>query len=103
MRNRFAIRLRKYREYMGESRPELSSAIGATVAAIRTWEDGIHSCSFDTLLNIAEHYGITTDYLLGNTPFDEPESAKKEADPLPVEDRLALLRYEEFLRQKNRH
>ena len=78
----------------------LGEAIGASVDSIRTWEDGRHNCSFDDLLKIAEHYGITTDYLLGNTPIGDPASAKKITDPLPTEDRIALLRFEEFLRTR---
>ena len=101
MKNRFAVRLRNYRDYVGETRQQLGDAIGATVSAIRTWEDGRHNCSFDDLLLISEHYGITTDYLLGNTPFDEPESANKETDPLSEEDRLALLRFKEYLLNKS--
>lgn len=101
MKNRFAIRLRYYRDYVGETREELGKAIGATVSAIRTWEDGRHNCSFDDLLRIAEHYDITTDYLLGLTPLDEPASAKKEKDPLSPEDRYVLFRFEEYLQQKS--
>ncbi|MBR0218590.1 MAG: helix-turn-helix domain-containing protein [Clostridia bacterium] len=97
MKNKFAERLRNYRYYTGESRKTLGEAIGATVSAIRTWEDGRHNCSFDDLLKISEHYGITTDYLLGNTPIDDPESAKIKPDPLPPEDRIALMRFEEYL------
>jgi len=102
MKNKFSLRLRYYRDYAGETRKELGAAIGATVSAIKTWEDGTHNCSFDDLLKIAEHYGISTDYLLGNTAIDDPASAKTKADLLPLEDRIALLRFEEYLfsRQK---
>ena len=97
MENRFATRLRKLREYSGETRAELGSAINATVSAIRTWEDGRHNCSFDDLLRIARHYEVTTDYLLGNTDFDDPISAAREPEKLDIEDRMLLLRFEEFL------
>ncbi len=102
MKNRFAIRLRNYRDYIGETREELGRAIDVTVSAIRTWEEGRHNCSFDDLLKIAEHYNISTDYLLGLTPLDEPESAKREKDPLSPEDRYTLIRFEEFLQLKSR-
>lgn len=102
MKNRFAIRLRNYRDYIGETREELGHAIDVTVSAIRTWEEGRHNCSFDDLLKIAEHYNISTDYLLGLTPLDEPESAKREKDPLSPEDRYTLIRFEEFLQLKSR-
>ncbi len=102
MKNRFAIRLRNYRDYAGETRAELGAAIGATVSAIRSWEEGRHNCSFDDLISIAEHYGITTDYLIGNTPLDEPGSAKKQTDLLLPEDRYALVKFEEFLLSKQR-
>ena len=97
MKNKFALRLRYYRDYAGETRKELGAAIGATVSAIKTWEDGTHNCPFDDLLKIAEHYGITTDYLLGNTSIDDPASAKTKSDPLTIEDRIAVLKFEEYL------
>ena len=103
MQNRFSIRLRLLREYKGETRKELGGAIGATVSAIRTWEDGRHNCSFDDLLKIAEHYNVTTDYLLGNTPIDDPDSAAKQEDALDLEDRILLLRFEEFLNYRKKH
>ena len=103
MGNRFATRLRLLREYKGETRAELGKEINATVSAIRTWEDGRHNCSFDDLLRIAEHYGVTTDYLLGNTEIDDPVSASKESEKLDIEDRLVLLRFEEFLLYRKQH
>ncbi len=103
MKNKFAIRLRLYRDYMCETREELGRAIGATVSAIRSWEDGRHNCSFDDLLSIAEHYDITTDYLLGYTPLDEPASAKRNVDKLPPEERRMIVYFEEFLLNKVRN
>ena len=97
MENRFAIRLRALREFKGETRAKLGEAIDATVSAIRTWEDGRHSCSFDQLLRIARHYGVTTDYLLGNSDNDDPLSAVVKPDTFDMEDRLLILRFEEFL------
>ena len=102
MKNSFAKRLRTYRDYMCETREELGKAIGATVSAIRTWEDGRHNCSFDDLLRIAEHYDITTDYLLGFTPDDEPANAKRKQDPLSSEDRRTVNKFEEYLINKTR-
>jgi len=102
MKNRFAIRLRAYRDYVGETREELGIAIGATVSAIRTWEEGRHNCSFDDLLKIADHYHISTDYLLGLTPLDEPGSARSEIDALSPEDRYTLVKFEEFLKARQK-
>lgn len=97
MANKFGQRLGAYREYIGETQEQLARAINVKVSRLRTWEQGIHNCSFDDLLRIADHYGVTTDYLLGNTDFDDPESAKKEPEKLDIEDRKMLLRFEEFL------
>ena len=103
MKNRFATRLRSLREYKGETRAELGEAINATISAIRTQEDGRHNCSFDDLLQIAHHYDTTTDYLLGNTDIDDPSSAAREPEKLDIEDRLMLLRFEEFLMSRKKH
>ena len=102
MKNRFAQRLSAYRDYAGETQEQLAKAINVKVRTLQTWEQGIHNCSFDDLLSICQHYQITADYLIGNTPDDNPVSAKKEKDILSIEERKALLLFEEYLLSKHK-
>ena len=102
MKNRFAIRLSKYREFEDETQQELADALHVKLRALQTWEQGIHNCSFDTLIAICEHYHISADYLLGLTPDDSPISAKSEKDILTLDERKALILFEEYLRNKHK-
>lgn len=102
MRNRFAIRLGLYREFAGETQQELANALHVKLRALQTWEQNIHNCSFDNLIAICEHYQITADYLLGLTPDDSPISAKSEKDILTLDERKALILFEEYLRSKHK-
>ena len=102
MKNRFAIRLSKYREFEGETQQELADALHVKLRALQTWEQGIHNCSFDNLIAICAHYHISADYLLGLTPDDNPISAKTEKDVLTLEERKALILFEEYLRSRHK-
>ena len=102
MKNRFAVRLGIYRVYAGETQQELADAIHVKLSSLRTWEQGIHNCSFDHLIAICEHYQISADYLLGLTPDDDPFTAKADKDVLPPAERKAVTLFEEYLRSKHK-
>lgn len=58
--------LRDLREAKGESRFKLAVAVGTTPATIQALENGATKNPRVPLLkNLAEHFGVTTDYLLG--------------------------------------
>ena len=102
VKNRFAVRLGLYRVFAGETQQELADAIHVKLSSLRTWEQGIHNCSFDNLIAICEHYQISADYLLGLTPDDDPYSAKLEKDILTSTERKAVILFEEYLRSKHK-
>ena len=95
--NQFAIRLKNYRIYAGETQQELANAIHVNLRTLRSWEQGIHCCSFDDLIAICKHYGITSDWLLGLDPSDSPYTARKEEDKLTFAERKTVTDFEEFL------
>lgn len=102
MKSRFGERLSAYRVYVGETQEELAEAIQVKVRTLQTWEQGIHNCSFDNLISICEHYQISADYLIGNTPNDNPVSAKTQKDVLTLDERKALILFEEYLISKHK-
>lgn len=58
----------------GESQQEFSDAIGATRSLVSQWKTG-KSSSFSNsryISKIADHFGVTTDYLLGSAPAPRP-------------------------------
>lgn len=97
MKNQFAARLSAYRNFCGESQADLADALSVKLRTLRTWEQGIHNCSFDDLIAICNHYGITSDWLLGLVEDESPFAAKPQTDILTLEEHRMLSSFEEFL------
>lgn len=58
--------IRKLREEKGESRFKLAVAVGATPTTIQAIENGMtQSPRVPLLKKLAEHFDVSTDYLLG--------------------------------------
>ena len=72
------LRLKKLREAKGITQLEFSRAIGAAPSTVGMWEQGRRTPDSDTLTRIAQYFGVSIDYLLGNdTPsyYNDPEVA----------------------------
>lgn len=63
-------RLKELRTKRGETQGQLSSAIGVSVKQIVRFEKGEQKPGLDNLWKLADHFGVTIDYLVGRT--DEP-------------------------------
>lgn len=61
MKNNF----KKAREQRNLTQQECADAMGLTLRAWQGYEQGIREPKFETLCNIANLFGVTTDYLLG--------------------------------------
>ncbi len=57
--------LKKLRTDHGLTQQELGKHIGISKAVVSKYENGIGYPTLDTLIQIAEYFGVTTDYLLG--------------------------------------
>lgn len=57
--------LKNLRKNNGLTQSELGRHVGLSKAVISKYETGIGYPNFETLIRIAEYFGITTDYLLG--------------------------------------
>ena len=67
--NEFPKRLQKLREREGKSRIVLTQLCGLPDGAIRKYERGEISPNVDSLIAIADHFQVSTDYLLGRTNY----------------------------------
>jgi len=67
--NKFGERLKELRLDSGISRAELAARLHMSKRMVAYWESGERECSFDTLIEIANLFGTTLDYLLGRTDF----------------------------------
>ncbi len=61
----FGSILKKLRKGRGMTQSELGSKIGLSKAVISKYETGLGYPSFDVLIRIAKHFGVSTDFLLG--------------------------------------
>ena len=62
-------RLIQLREEQDIYQKEIATHLNVTVGTISNYENGIHSPDLTTLKKLARFYGVTTDYLLGETSF----------------------------------
>lgn len=64
---KFAERLKLLREERGLSQDKLGKEIGVSRYAIYTYEKGKAFPTVEGLVMLADHFDVTTDYLLGRT------------------------------------
>lgn len=67
MRKKFGERLRKLRLNNHELQSDLAEEIGVGISMVSTWEKGINYPKVEKLIDIAEYYKVSIDYLLGLT------------------------------------
>ena len=61
----FEERLRQLRKRKGYTQLEMATNIGLTRGQIANYEQGKREPSFETLIKIADFFGVSLDYLLG--------------------------------------
>ncbi len=62
-----ANRLRFLRQQMGISQKEVAEHFSCAPGTISNYENGLHYPDPNMLVQLAEFYGVSTDYLLGHT------------------------------------
>ena len=63
----FYVRLKELRKEAGETQKMLASAIGISVNQVIRFEKVEQKPGFDNLWALADHFGVTVDYLMGRT------------------------------------
>lgn len=59
------IKIKELREQRRQSLEAVARAIGAKRQAVWTWETGKSDPSTDNIVKLADHFGVTTDEILG--------------------------------------
>lgn len=62
-----SISLKQLRRQKGILQKELAAVLHCSVGTISNYEAGIHNPDLDTLVTLADYYGVSTDYLLGRS------------------------------------
>ena len=67
MKKIFGVRLKELRIKEGETRKDLAQLLNVDISMISFWENGKNYPEVSRLIEIATHYNVSTDYLLGIT------------------------------------
>lgn len=69
MQNLFGERLKSLRKEKGLKQEELAKVVGCTQRKISYMERGATEPDLQTLLKLADFFGVTIDYLCGRTEY----------------------------------
>ncbi|TGY53596.1 helix-turn-helix domain-containing protein [Ligilactobacillus murinus] len=78
----FNIRLKELRHEKGLTQDELGKILNVSGKTIGTWERDSRQPNIETINELADFFGVTTDYLIGRTPT--PQFTAKEENDLQV-------------------
>ena len=70
-------RFREVRESLKMSQKEVALTLGVSAPTVSEWEKGKKNPNTSNLKELARLYGVSIDYLLGNSSKEEPVSAEK--------------------------
>ena len=84
------IRLKELRKKNGLSQAKFAKQINVAQNTVSNWENGNRSIDSEKAIAIAEFFGVTIDYLLGNNIDNniEPISLPKDVVKIPVLSRI---------------
>ncbi len=63
----FAEKITELRKTKGLSQKKVSQDLGISQALLSHYENGLRECGLDFVVNIANYYGVSCDFLLGNS------------------------------------
>jgi transcriptional regulator with XRE-family HTH domain len=89
-------RLTEIREEYGYNMKQVAEGIDMKPDSYRNYETGRLQPSVDTILKLAEFYGVTTDYLLGRTPKEDHIQAIADENGLCEMEEAYFRRYMEL-------
>ncbi len=90
MMNKFQKRLKTLRKNKGISQRSLSKRFGYGATAVSGYENRRNEPSLDMLIQLAEYFDVTVDYLIGN------EDLPKRADCMTKQEKELLYNYREL-------
>ena len=88
--NVFKDRLKLLRENKKISSKELADALNVDVATISNYESGRRNPKNETLLQLADFFNVSIDYLLGRTDDEQVAIYRSEYKDLPLEYKKAI-------------
>lgn len=99
-------RLRLLREEKGLFQKDIAALLKVSIPAVNQYESGKRDMSTETVVTLAEYFGVSTDYLLGKSDIRNPEEFKyayhrpEEAEGLSDEEVNDALRFYKEMKKK---
>lgn len=89
----FPSRLFQLRKERGETQTEIGNMFGMTRANVSAYEKGKSIPPYDKVVVLAHHFGVSVDYLLGQTDKrNAPEEEPSEEKTIDVMQSLRILK-----------
>lgn len=85
------MRLREIRKLSGLTMKELGIRIGVSESAISQYETGKRQPDYETLLKIADYFGVSVDYLLGKDEKSEDSELQEYLEQLKNRSEMRML------------
>lgn len=77
-------RLKQLREEKKLFQSDLAKHLGVSITAITYYENEKRDMSPDTIIKLADYFGVSTDYLLGKSDIRNPENIQIDIDEADV-------------------
>lgn len=90
-------KLRQLRLEKNLTQKQVATRLGVAISAVSSYESDTRCPTFDTLINYARIFHVSTDYLLGLEP-----NSTLDVSGLSEEEILAIAQIIEVIRKKNR-
>ena len=84
----FGMRIRELRLKKGLTQVDLSRQLDVSQATIAGWEKEVNLPNTGTLQRLAQYFGVSTDYLLGNDPPQSQSFSPDETKLIHIYRRL---------------
>lgn len=74
----FKYRIRDLRREKNLTADELGELVGVSRFSVSNWETGRNQPNNDVLIKLSQVFGVTIDYILGNSDIPSPESVTED-------------------------
>ncbi|CUK34165.1 helix-turn-helix transcriptional regulator [Listeria monocytogenes] len=94
-------RISELRNKRGISQIQLAKDLNVSTSTIGMWETDKRAIKDELIIQLADYFNVTTDYLLGREKFDNSDLLAAHIDnDLTEEERIEIEKYLKFIRSQ---